>query len=302
MTISTAIYDENRRFLWSVCYRMTGNAADAEEIVQETFIRALEKPPPDTKQAWLPWLTRVAVNLSRDFLRHRRKTEYVGEWLPSPIPTEILEIKSEESPAGRYDLRESISVAFLLALEALTPGQRAVLLLRDVFDYSTIETANLLEMTETNIKVLLHRARRAMRDYDKSRTPTDAAHQEKAQKTLQKFLQCLERNDVEGLEKLLTENVVVVSDGGGEVTALLKPMSGREKVLRLITQLYEVYRSITKTSVCVLNNQPALLVERPGIKPGHAARYTLQCEYDETGRIKRFNFVFAPSKLAALKD
>ena len=304
MAISAAVYDENRRFLWSVCYRMTGNAADAEEIVQETFVRALEKPPPNTKEAWLPWLTRVAVNLSRDFLRRRRRTNYVGVWLPSPIPTEDLEeleIKTDESPATRYDLQESVSIAFLLALEALTPAARAVLLLRDVFDYSTGETANVLGMTEANVKVTLHRARRAMNDYDKNRTTMDSVRQQKAQETLQKFLKCLETNDVKELEKLLTENVVVVSDGGGEVTALLKPMYGRERVLRLITQLYEVYRGITQTSVCALNHQPAVIVERSNIKPGHAKRYTLQCEYDEEGSIKRLNFVFAPSKLSMLK-
>jgi RNA polymerase sigma-70 factor, ECF subfamily len=307
MTIQTAIYDENRKFLWNVCYRMTGNAADAEEIVQETFVRALQTPPPDTTEPWRPWLTRVAVNLSRDFLRRRRRIEYVGPWLPSPVLSENLNAVSEpedlpeQSPVARYDLQESVSVAFLLALEVLTPAQRAVLLLRDVFDYSTSETAKVLEMTEANVKINLHRARRAMQDYDKNRQTFAFSRDGRTQEILEKFLLCLETRDLPALERLLTEDVVVVSDGAGEVTALVAPMQGRERVMRLLTQLYEIYRDVTETSFCVLNHQPAVIVERREMKPGHATRYTLQCEYDENGRIRRLNFVFAPSKLTAIE-
>jgi RNA polymerase sigma-70 factor, ECF subfamily len=309
MAIQAALYDENRKFLWNVCYRMTGNAADAEEIVQETFVRALETPPRDTTQPWRPWLTRVAVNLSRDVLRRRRKTEYVGPWLPSPIPSEELnvpqnlepETSPEQSPVSRYDLQESITVAFLLALEALTPAQRAVLLLRDVFDYSTGETAQVLEMTQANVKITLHRARGVMRDYDKNRQRFALSRERRARDILNKFLHSLEMRDSEALEQLLSEDVVVVSDGAGEVTALRAPIHGREKVMRLLTQLYEVYRDVTDTSLCVLNHQPAVIVGRREMKPGHASRYTLQCEYDEGGRISRLNFVFAPSKLTAIE-
>jgi RNA polymerase sigma-70 factor, ECF subfamily len=306
VTIHAAVYDENRHFLWGVCYRMTGNAADAEEIVQETFVRALEKPPRKLSEPWLPWLTTVAVNLSRDFLRRRRRIEYVGPWLPSPVPTEDFQLPEPavancESQATRYDLRESVSVAFLLALEALTPTQRGALLLRDVFDYSTREAASVLGMTEANLKINLHRARRAMRDYDKTHKRTNSIGSETQGNILAKFLQCLDARDMSGLERLLTEDVTVVSDGGGEVTALLAPMQGREKVMRLITKLYEINRSVTRITFYALNNQPAILVRRDRVRSGHAWRYTLQCEHDETGRIKRLNFVFAPSKLTALR-
>jgi RNA polymerase sigma-70 factor (ECF subfamily) len=308
MAIAAQLYGENRSFLWGLCYRMTGSAADAEEVVQETFVRALERPPRDTRRPLRPWLVRVAMNLSRDLMRRRRRAEYVGPWLPSPIPPDdseghvarVPKAADADSPAARYDMRESVSVAFLLALEALTPAQRAVLLLRDVFDYSTAEAGEATGMTEANVKVTLHRARRRLREYDKERTPPDHALQERTQKVLEEFLRCLEARDAGGLERLLTEDVVVVSDGGGEVTALLEPMRGREKVLRLVTRLYENNRSVMRISFCVLNAQPAVLVERSGVRPGHAARYTMQCEFDEEGRIRRLNFVFAPSKLSAL--
>src|SRR5215510_10237455 len=176
MTISAQTFDEHRRYLWGICYRMTGSAADAEDIVQETFVRALEKPPADMEAPLRPWLVKVAVNLSRDQLRRRRRREYFGPWLPAPVITEgesPLEFDQaptqETSPVAHYDLLESVTLAFLLALEALTPAQRAVLLLRDAFDYSTSETAKALDMTESNVKVTLHRARQIMAAYDKHR-------------------------------------------------------------------------------------------------------------------------------------
>src|SRR5262249_14267372 len=156
--------------------RMTGSAADAEDIVQDAFVRALEKPPADMEAPLRPWLVKIAINLSRDQLRRRRRREYFGPWLPAPVITEDdtpLDLHDQpaagSSPMAQYDLTESLTIAFLVALEALTPTQRAVLLLRDVFDYSTTETAGAVAITESNVKVTLHRARRIMRAYDKDR-------------------------------------------------------------------------------------------------------------------------------------
>jgi len=170
------IFRAHERFLWGLCYRMTGNAADADDLVQETFVRAWKQPPARTDEPWRPWLTRVAMNLSRDLLRRRRRRHYEGPWLPSPIetgdeasPPSYEPVDEQGNPAARYDMLESVSFAFLLALEALTPAQRAVLLLRDVFDYSVREAADALGMSEPSVKTTHHRARRAMRDYDRDR-------------------------------------------------------------------------------------------------------------------------------------
>jgi RNA polymerase sigma-70 factor (ECF subfamily) len=286
---------------------MTGSAADAEDIVQETFLRAIEKPPRDT-ESLRPWLIRVAMNLSRDFLR-RRQRGYVGPWLPSPVPTDdsdcVLpddpEVAPEDSPLARYGLLESVSFAFLLALEALTPSQRAVLLLRDVFDYSTTETAEALEISEGTVKVTLHRARRIMRDYDKDRAALDPARYRAMKRSLELFLRYLKERDAEGLERLLAKDVVIVTDGGGEVTAIGSPVRGRAKALQLLTRLTEVYRGSSRASVCALNATPAVLFRRTGVRPGHAPRITLHCETDADGRIRRLNYVLAPSKLTALR-
>jgi len=222
MTLPAQIYEADRKFLWGLCYRMTGNAANADDIVQETFVRAMERPSRRPDELLRPWLARVAMNLSRDHLRHRRRS-YVGPWLPSPVPAGDDESPPsyeplaglEDSPMARYDMLESISFAFLLALEALTPSQRAVLLLRDVFDYSTGETAQALAMTEASVKVTLHRARRAMRDYDKDRAIPTLARREMTRRALEQFLLYLSERNAEGLERLLAEDVVSISDGGG---------------------------------------------------------------------------------------
>src|SRR5262247_637372 len=119
MTISAQTFDDHKRFLWGLCYRMTGSAADAEDIVQDTFVRVLEKPPADMEAPLRPWLVKVALNLRRDQLRRRRRREYFGPWLPSPVRTEgdgplLYEepIAADGSPVAHYDLRESVTIAF----------------------------------------------------------------------------------------------------------------------------------------------------------------------------------------------
>jgi RNA polymerase sigma-70 factor (ECF subfamily) len=297
------VYTANRKILWGLCYRMTGDAAEAEDIVQETFVRALATPPRDTSEPWRPWLVRVAINIARDRLRRRRR-DYPGPWLPTPISEdERLDdapSPSEDSPETRYDLVESVTFAFLVAIEALTPAQRAVLLLRDVFDYSTSETAKALAMTDTNVKVSLHRARAAMRGYEGAHVTLEDRGEGRTREALGRFLSCLQSGDVEGLERLLADGVVAVTDGGGQVNALRAPMIGREAVIKLVTRIHALYADSTRTVACKLNGMPAVLVERSGVPEGHASRFTLHCDVDREGRIACLHFVFAPSKLRAL--
>ena len=176
-----------------------------------------------------------------------------------------------------------------------------MLLLRDVFDYSTDETAFALGMTGSNVKVTLHRTRRIMEEYDKKRASSHADRVEQIHETLERLLSRLATGDVEGLKQMLAADVVLISDGGGETNALAEPVYGRDKVLRLVTKLYEAQRSITSTSLRVLNGEPAILIERESVKPGHASFFTMHCELDEDRRMRRLHFVLAPGKLSALK-
>jgi len=307
MAIPADLYEINRRYLWGLCYRMTGNASDADDLVQETFVKALEHPPARVDLPMRPWLVRVALNLSRDLLRSRRRRQ-ADVWLPSPVPSEDLEAPPSfeprasegDSPMARYDMLESVSFAFLLALEALTPSQRAVLLLRDVLDYSTAETAEALGSSESSVKVTLLRARRAMQSYDKEKIARSPAHLDLTNRALEQFLLYLGAGNVEALEKLLTADVVSISDGSGEVAAALKPIYGRDKVLRLILKTAERFGDSIGVILRSLNGAPAIVFETQAYLPNHVTRFTMHCDVDQSGLIRRLNFVLAPSKLRRL--
>jgi RNA polymerase sigma-70 factor (ECF subfamily) len=292
-----------------LCYRLTGSAADADDLVQETFVRAMERPPARIDEPWRPWLVRVAINLGRDFLRRRKRRTYVGPWLPSPIETENEEsppsyeptLNEQNSTEGRYDLLESVSFAFLLALEALRPQQRAVLLLRDVFDYSVHETAKALGISETNVKTSHHRARRAMRDYDRARCVPTRTLQERTRQALERFLTCLINQDVAAIETMLTADVRAVNDGGGEFLAALKPIVGRDKVVRFYTKISGRRSAGVRLDLRTLNGLPALVVEYTDNAPREAARMVLRCELSLDGQIKALHSILASRKLTGVR-
>jgi RNA polymerase sigma-70 factor (ECF subfamily) len=266
----------------------------------------MKSPPARTDEPWRPWLVRVAINLSRDLLRQRKRQVYEGVWLPSPIETEPPAFDPPDesgNPATRYDLLESVSYAFLLALEALTPTQRAVLLLRDVFDYSVNETAQALAMSEANVKTTLHRARKTMQSYDHARRPLTQTLQAQVQQTLQKFLQYLSNHDVASAEALLAANVRHTSDGGGEFHAARVPIVGREKVLLFNSRLLQIAAAHSyevHSEWRVLNGLPAVVFEIPNIPAGFASRTVLLCQLDANGQIAQLHSVLASRKLTAI--
>jgi len=296
---------EHTRLLWGVCYRMTGSAADADDLVQETFVRAMERPPARTDDPWRPWLVRVALNLGRDLLRRRRRRAYVGPWLPAPIETgDEASPPSVESDSteGRYDLLESVSYAFLVALEALTPLQRAVLLLRDVFDYTVAETADALGVTEANVKTTLHRARRRMAGYDRARTIPTRDLQRRVRGALERFVLALAAADLPAIESMLSESVRAVSDGAGEFHAARVPIVGRIRVARFhwnITRRRMVGVS-PSADIRLLNGLPALIVEMPDGLRGEAKRFVIRADVDGDGRIVALHSILATRKLSAV--
>src|SRR5581483_1298161 len=163
----TTWFENHRAFLWGLSYRITGSAEDADDVVQDTFVRACRHAPAHLDNP-RQWLMRIAINLGRDVLRRRKRRGYVGPWLPTLVETGDDDSPPSFEPAfdgqtleARYDLLESASLAFLQALEALTPTQRAVLLLRDAFDYTAAEVAAVIDTTEGNVRIIHMRARRA---------------------------------------------------------------------------------------------------------------------------------------------
>ena len=297
-------FQAHRGLLWNLCYRMTGVAADADDLVQETFVRALDRPPADVATDLRPWLTRVALNLARDHLRARRRRGWPGPWLPSPIET----AEEEASPAyeppsteGRYDLLESCTFAFLLALEALTPQQRAVLLLRDVFDYSVADTAAALDLQEANVKVTHHRARRRMAEYDRTRRPPTHTLQETTRHTLERFLTALTRGDGRDIEALLATGVRALSDGGGEFHAARKPVIGRARVALLYRRLTELAGARARVEIRMVNALPALVVDFGVLKPGYPPRGVIRVDVDDQGLVHGVHSVLATRKLTNVR-
>lgn len=297
------VFDENRRFLFGLCYRMTGSAADADDLVQETFARALASPPARTHEPWRPWLVRVALNLSRDELRRRKRRAYKGPWLPEPVDDAQLFEPAHEpaSTAGRYELIESVSFAFLLALEALTPVQRAVLVLRDVLEYSGAETAGALDLSEANVRVVHHRARAAMAAYDARRRPPN---RELAQRTLDvmgRFMRSFGAHDVAGMEALLAEDVVTLNDTNGRYPAAGVAVTGANKVARFHAGIANLRTRLPRIEVRWLNGGPAIIgsYDEP-VTDRFAPAFITLGELDEHGRIRRIYTLLAPEKISRL--
>jgi RNA polymerase sigma-70 factor (ECF subfamily) len=293
------VFRERQRMLWGLCYRLTGVAADADELVQETFVRALARPPPAADGDWHRWLVRVATNLSLDRLRARRRRAYVGPWLPAPIEVADADLAGDDVAAG-YARLESVSYAFLLALEVLAPRARAVLLLRDVFDHSAAEVASLLATSEANVRVVHHRARqrlaaahpdpRPLRDLE---GPTRAA--------LAALVDCMLRQDAAGMRALLAASVRTVTDGGGEYTALRVPLVGVERVARFHLETGRRRGPISLFEIRAINGLPALVVETRPLRPQMAPRLVLRCDLDRDGRIRELHTILVPRKLTAVR-
>jgi len=295
-------FRSSERRLWQLCYRMTGVAADADELVQDAFVRALEAPAPLAGADLERWLVRVATNLSLDRLRRRKRRRYVGPWLPSPIetPEPDAEHADTRDAAERYEQAEEVSFAFLIALEALSPRARAVLLLADVLDYPATEIAAILETSEGNVRVLHHRARRVLDEHHADPFPSaDALGRQRD--ALGRFVFCMMQQDADGLAALLADDVRSLTDGGGRYTALREPLIGRERVVRFHLETARRRAPISTSELRFVNGALALVVETRPLRPQMAPRLVLRCEVDASGRISELHTVLAPAKLTAMR-
>ncbi len=302
-----ALFRAQQRRLWGLAYRLTGSAEDAEDVVQEAFVRLVARPPAAPPEDLGPWLARVATHLGIDALRRRRRRAYAGPWLPSPVETPGADgLDAQPSgipdPEARYSLSESATYAFLLALEALSPRQRAVLLLRDVVGHSARETADLVGTSEGSVRVLHLRARRTLEAYDKARCIPTPELRERHRTVLQRFLDCLFDQDARGLEAILAESVHTVTDAAGEYSALATPLAGRARVARLYL-MAALHRQAggTRTEILLANGLPAAMITLDRPVRRQAPRTLLRCELDEEGRIDLVQAILAPRKLAALR-
>jgi RNA polymerase sigma-70 factor (TIGR02957 family) len=222
-------HDRLRPLMFSIAYRMLGSVAEAEDVVQEAFLRMHATAPDDLRSADA-YATTVTTRLAIDALRsarHRRE-HYIGPWLPEPL----VEV-DDSDPAWRIEMDESVSVAFLVVLESLSPVERAVFLLREVFGYDYAEIASVVAKSEANCRQLFRRAREHIRE---ERTRFEPSADER-DRLAERFLAAVRDGDLAGLEAVLADDVVLYGDGGGKAPAIRKPVRGAMQVGRFVLGL-----------------------------------------------------------------
>jgi len=289
-------YERLRPLLFSIAYRMLGSVTEAEDIVQDAFVRyqaaVTDHGEPDSPKAYL---STIVTRLCIDHLHSARvrRESYVGEWLPEPLLTgpEPL-VRPAADPAAHAEQADSLSMAFLLVLERLTPLERAVFLLHDVFGYDYDETAKIVSRTPASCRQLAHRARQHV-EADRPRFDVTA---EQKNQLATRFFEAVEQGDLDGLVSMLSADVEVHGDGAGAGVSWRKPIVGREHVARLLgalaKQLHAVQGSFQRAEV---NGQPGALVL--ALDGNLIAVLTLDIS---DGQVQTFRSVIARDKLRHL--
>ncbi len=247
--------DELRPLMFSIAYRMTGSVGDAEDIVQEAVIRTYRAAHQGTiVESPRAFVTTTTTRLAIDHLRSARvqREAYVGTWLPEPLLSDPA-----PGPAERAEMSDSLSLAFLVLLESLSPVERAVFLLREVFGYDYAEIARSVDKSEANCRQIFTRARRHI---DQGRPRFEASRRQGTELT-ERFLAALSGGgDIEAFIDLLAPDVVMYGDGGGKAPAARTPIHGREQVARLLRGLArQAERWIAEVRPAQVNGQPGVI-------------------------------------------
>jgi RNA polymerase sigma-70 factor (ECF subfamily) len=281
------VFQEHRSLLFSIAYRMLGSAADAEDLVQESFIRWQETPIAEIESP-RAFLITIVSRLCINHLQSARvrREEYFGTWLPEPL---ITSPAAEPSLVSPYD--DSLSLAFLVVLERLNPVERAVFLLREVFDYEYSEIAQILDQKEPACRQILRRARQRIAG---GQPRFDPSPQER-EKLFQRFLDASARGDLAGLVDLLSDDVVLYADGGGKGRAVPLPIYGVDKVARFFLRAPAKFlpKDLVRRRVGI-NGQPGVVSFLDG-RPFSA--FTVDIV---DGRIRRIYIVANTEKLSRL--
>jgi RNA polymerase sigma-70 factor, ECF subfamily len=285
------LHPELRPLLFSIAYRMIGSVSEAEDIVQEAFLRYHRAQPADVENP-KAYLSAVTTRLAIDHLRsaRARREEYVGPWLPEPLVAD----ENATDPSAQAELADSLSLAFLVLLERLTPVERAAFLLREVFAYPYDEIAEVIGKSESNVRQLVSRARRHVDD-ERPRFDVDRqAHEE----LTDRFLEASQNGDTEGLIELLAEDVYTYTDGGGKAQAPRRMVHGREHVARLMVGIARPDRGTGPVTVhrVLVNGMPGRLARDLDGRP--VAVLSLDVA---DGLVTAVRIVVNPDKLAHLQ-
>jgi RNA polymerase sigma-70 factor, ECF subfamily len=291
MTTPDVTHEELRPLLFAIAYRMVGTVGDAEDLVQEAFLRLHREEQTGAEiESAKAFLTTVVTRLAIDHLRSARvrREEYVGEWLPEP-----LLVDPDPGPADHAELGDTLSLAFLVLLESLSPLERAVFLLHDVFGYSFAEIAAVVGKNEDNCRQIAGRARRAV----DARRPRFDPSEDERRRVAERFFAALSGN-VEDIAAVLSEDVVLHGDGGGKAPALARAMHGADRVSRALAnwtkQGWRLGATIDPVSV---NGQPGAIFRSA---EGQVAS-VISLEIVD-GRVKEIHSVVNPDKLQHLGE
>jgi RNA polymerase sigma-70 factor (TIGR02957 family) len=278
---ATEVFVAHRNLLFTVAYEMLGSAADAEDVLQETWLRWADIDLGQVRDQ-RAYLVRITTRLALNRLRtvKRRREAYVGPWLPEPLLT-------TPDVAENVELAESVSMALMLVLETLSPTERAVFVLREVFDFGYDEIAAAVGKTPAAVRQIAHRAR----GHVDARRPRETVSAREIRAALESFQRALETRDLQGLLDVLAPDVVLVSDGGGVKQAALRPVASAGKVVRFM--LGGIGRTTAKltSAPTVVNGNPGLVLHLDGELDGVMAVRV------EGGRITGLYYVRNPEKL-----
>ncbi len=296
MTAAPDVFDRHRRLLFGVAYQMLGSVADAEDVVQDAWLRWTAADRSDVADA-RAYLVRIATRLALDRLdsaRARRET-YVGPWLPEPLLTGAAPVASgvpPRDPEEAAELGEQVSLALLVVLETLSPAERAVFVLREVFGLSVAEVAGALGRSEAAVRQMAHRAR----EHVQARQPRFDADRTAQRKVTERFFAAVSGGDLEALLEALAPDVVLITDGGGRTRAALRPIAGADKVARWLVAVAQQGASIPdlRMEVTEVNGEPAI-VGWSGTDPFGSISLAVA-----DGRIQQVLVVVNPDKLAGL--
>jgi RNA polymerase sigma-70 factor (ECF subfamily) len=290
----SAVMSERRQLL-NLAYRLLGSLAEAEDAVQETYARwyALSRAQQDAIETPGAWLTTVATRICLDLLRsaRARRERYVGEWIPEPLPepgewTSSGTGSLPADPADRVTLDESVSMAFLVVLDAMTPAERVAFVLHDVFGYPFPEVARITGRSPAACRQLATSARRRVRA---AKTPTAPGTQQA--RVVRDFKRAWEAQDIKALVGLLDPDATVIADGGGLVAAALHPIEGAEQIGAYLATLSHLRPADLTLLERTVNGQPGLVMEQGGVV------ITVFAFSVTEGRISRIWAVRNPEKL-----
>ncbi len=280
------VFGRHRPLLFSVAYGMLGSVMDAEDVVQEAFLRWRRTPRAEVRSP-KAYLSAVVTRLCIDQLRsaRARREEYVGPWLPEPL---LAERGASGEPAV---VDEALSMAFLVLLESLTPVERAVFLLREIFDYDYEEISRLVGKSEANCRQIARRARESVA----ARRPRFESSPEQEESLTQSFLEACLGGDMERLLALLSEDVILYSDGGGKTRAALNPIRGPEKVARFLAGILGKVPPGFVVRRALVNGHPGLV----GYFGDGSPQSVVTLEIAD-GNIRAIRLVVNPEKLGSV--